>query len=138
MPATTRPCMTRDPQWWDTGNDGNRLAIMLCRICRGCPDNDPRPCGVIRGGVAYGDDSHPRVLCPCGYPAEAWNKNGRDSVQLCRRCQLPDMERYREVIIRWRGRGDTYKSIGLRIAFSADHVSRKYREWTDDREAVPA
>ena len=139
MSTAVRLCRTRNPEWWDTGNDGNRLALALCRLCSGCPDNDPRPCGVIRGAVAYGDDRQPRTLCTCGYPAEAWNKNGRDAVQLCRRCQLPTMDRYREAIIRWRDRGDTYRTIGSRIAFSPDHVRAKYHEWTTDPgEVVPA
>lgn len=147
MPPITRPCQTRNPEWWETGNDGNRLALMLCRICTGCPDNDPRPTGVIRSEVAYGDDSKPRGQCACGYPAEAPipdpAKNpriraGHTIVQPCRRCQLPGIERYREAIIRWRDRGDSYTTIAKRIAFSPDHVSMKYREWTADREAVAA
>jgi hypothetical protein len=139
VPAANRPCETREPEWWDTGDDGNRLALKLCAICPGCFDDDPKPYGVIRRGVPFGDDSKPRALCACGYPAENLNKvKTRNPVQLCRRCQLPSMEPYRAAIIRWRDRGDTYTDIARRIAFSPDHVSKKYREWTADREAVRA
>lgn len=147
QPAPPRPrraCEILPAQWWDTGDDGNRLAIMLCKQCEGCTMDDPNPCGVIRAGVPYADDAHPRALCPCGYPATARipvagkNSYARSSVQLCHRCQPPGIDRYRAAIIRWRDAGEQYGVIAARIAFSPDHVSKKYREWTKDREATPA
>lgn len=54
MPAPKRPCVTLDPEWWDTGDDGNRLALMLCDLCPGCILNDPHPYGVIATSTANG------------------------------------------------------------------------------------
>lgn len=62
-------CLTRPADWWDTADDGARLALMLCSICPArlaCPEDGT--VGVIRGGIAYSDDGERLPLCPCGYP----------------------------------------------------------------------
>lgn len=64
-------CASLPSDWWDLGDPGNRLALALCSVCPAlklCPSGDPEPHGVIRGGVAWGDDGERLPLCPCGYP----------------------------------------------------------------------
>lgn len=71
-------CATRPAEWWDTGDDGNRLALALCRVCPNvvpCAAGDRKPRGVVRAGVVYGDAGE-LPLCGCGYPFLA----------RCRRC----------------------------------------------------
>lgn len=62
-------CAGRPAQWWWTGDDGNRLALALCRACplrASCVDPDPY--GVIVAGVAWSDTGRPLGVCHCGYP----------------------------------------------------------------------
>lgn len=64
-------CRGRPPQWWETGDTGNRLAMTLCRHCpirALCPQLDPEPVGVVHAGVAYDDDGNPCRICECGQP----------------------------------------------------------------------
>lgn len=72
-------CRRLPPEWWESGDDGNRLAMSLCRgACpvRGeCADSEPRSVGVIRAGVAYSDVGTVLRLCPCGRPIIA--RDGR-------------------------------------------------------------
>jgi hypothetical protein len=93
--AVTRPPCTRVPDWWDTGDGGNRLALMICGVCRfrtgtactaGQPD--PQPHGVIRAGVAYNDAGTPLPLCPCGYPQTAYRGG---AIGRCPWCAPPTM-----------------------------------------------
>lgn len=137
-PARRRLCDTRDPEWWATGDDGNRLAILLCAVCPlGCPDNDDQPAGVIRGGKAYSDAGRVHPMCPCGYPAatDAVHKdpdpNKPAPVHLCRRCQTPTIDLWRDVIIRKRAAGMEYKKIAAGgVPFHHDHIRRSYTKWT--------
>jgi hypothetical protein len=63
--------------WWDTGDDGNRLAVLLCAACpirarcadRLSPVGPVGPVGVVCAGVAYDDTGRPAPLCGCGRPA---------------------------------------------------------------------
>jgi hypothetical protein len=62
-------CRTRPPEWWEVPSDGNRLALALCSVCperAGCSDD--QAAGVIRGGVAFGDDGERLPMCSCGRP----------------------------------------------------------------------
>lgn len=66
-------CATRPAQWWDVGDDGNRLALALCRVCpalEGCGARIRQPAGVVLAGVAYGDAGLRLPICHCGYPNE--------------------------------------------------------------------
>jgi hypothetical protein len=64
-------CATQPAEHWDTGNNGNRLALLTCDACPATqcpPTNDPHPHGVIRAGTAYDDTGRPLPRCHCGYP----------------------------------------------------------------------
>lgn len=83
-------CASRPADWWWTGDDGNRLALLLCGVCparagdvcmAGLPDL--RPTGVIRAGVAYGYTGQVLTLCPCGYPVDNYRGG---CVTRCRWC----------------------------------------------------
>ncbi|SCL12817.1 hypothetical protein [Micromonospora inyonensis] len=54
-----RPCVTHDPQWWDTGNAGNPEAIKLCGTCpwqnQCTPADGLDAAGTIRAGIPYDD-----------------------------------------------------------------------------------
>jgi hypothetical protein len=75
--------------YWITGDEGNRLAMGICRRCTGCPDNDPRPHGVIRRGVAYSDAGKVLPICPnCGQPNVGYRGG---EAGLCSTCAVPDI-----------------------------------------------
>lgn len=82
-------CRTRPADWWEVGDDGNRLAIQLCVVA--CPvrdrclRGDPAPHGVIRGGVAYLDTGDRAAVCGCGRPVAP----ARLSSTSCRACDPP-------------------------------------------------
>lgn len=89
-------CSGRPPEWWDTGDPGNRLALALCRVCpvrtgTTCQagEPDPRPAGVIRAAIAYTDR---RGVCPicdrCGYPVDDLPDSRRQR-EGCRNCRTP-------------------------------------------------
>jgi hypothetical protein len=63
-------CRTLPADWWDVGDDGNRLALALCSAC---PVLDRcsagRHHGVIRAGVAWSERGERAEICECGYPA---------------------------------------------------------------------
>lgn len=62
-------CRTRPADWWDLGDDGNRLALAICSVCPvrdRCADDEPA--GVVRAGVAYRDSGEPAQVCRCGRP----------------------------------------------------------------------
>lgn len=130
-------CLDQPADWWDTGDNGNRTALDMCRTCpTGCPNNDPYPHGVIRDGIPYGNNGRPRPLCPCGYPVETDHaKPGADS--RCRRCQTPTIANHRTQIIDMRQTGATFLQIAETVPFSADHIRQKYRDWTS-QEATAA
>lgn len=61
----------RQPDWWTTGDDGNRLARTICltacprrTACRRKPGKASR----IRAGVAHDTTGQPLPTCPCGRP----------------------------------------------------------------------
>ncbi|MFG1872193.1 hypothetical protein [Micromonospora arborensis] len=86
-------CRGLPPEWWDTGDDGNRLALGICGSCpqrvggecrAGLPDR--RPAGVIRAGLPYNDRGIVLPLCACGYPHIAY---AGGAVTACPRCVVP-------------------------------------------------
>jgi hypothetical protein len=82
-------CVRLPAQWWETGDGGNRMAIGICGRCTGCPDDDPKPHGVIRRGVAYSDAGNVVPICPnCGHPNVDYR--GGDP-GLCSGCAVPDI-----------------------------------------------
>ena len=94
MSAPLGLCETRPWEFWETGDPGNRLALALCRVCparRGedcaAGQPDPRPTGVIRGGVAYNERGGRCPICPvCGYPVTDLPDRCRP---VCVRCRVP-------------------------------------------------
>jgi hypothetical protein len=93
---TSLPPCTRMPDWWETGDGGNRLALMVCGRCpfrRGTEctagQPDPQPHGVIRAGVAYSDAGTVLAICPCGYPKP--NSTGGIAPKRCSRCGPPQI-----------------------------------------------
>ena len=84
-------CAGRDPEMWSTGNELNRLAVMVCRRCTGCPPgSDPSPHGVIRQGIAYSDSGNPLPECPNCLAPNVDYAGG--SHGLCRACRVPDVD----------------------------------------------
>lgn len=88
-------CRGLPAQWWETGDDGNRLALTICGHCPARQDNhcraglpDPHPAGVIRAGLAYNDNGVALPLCDCGYPVLAYRGG---PVGSCPRCTVPDV-----------------------------------------------
>jgi hypothetical protein len=91
-------CAGQPTEYWTSlGDDGNRLALAVCRVCP-CrngdqcvgPDvvPDPRPAGVIRAGIAWSDTGKLLPLCDaCGYPVVGYA--GGDVS--CRRCAIPEV-----------------------------------------------
>lgn len=87
----TALCAGRPPQWWSTGDEGNTLAVQICRRCTGCPDDDPRPHGVIRQGVGYSDSGRALPPCSaCGAPNTAYT-GGDPTLKVCARCAVPQV-----------------------------------------------
>lgn len=141
----TRPrplCQGPPPEWWETGDDGNRLALMLCRVCpardgadcnAGLPD--PRPHGVIRAGVPHSEAGNALRICDCGYPAAGQGLDGvRDGT--CLRCAPPPLARWRNDITRWVEQGDSYTAIGRRIGAERTSVRDACRRWGIDRNTT--
>ena len=86
----TALCAGRDPDWWTTGDPGNRLAVMICRRCTSCPGDDPTPHGVIRQGVAYSDTGIALPACSnCGAPNAAY-LGGPAEFSRCDTCATPN------------------------------------------------
>jgi hypothetical protein len=112
---TAQLCHTRPPEYWDSGNAGNRLALLICGQCTGCPEGDPKPHGVIRQGVAYSDEGLPLPPCSnCGAPNLTYT-GGDPSAKVCSTCVdpkvwLPDLRAGRR---RW--------ALALREAGVAAH-----------------
>lgn len=120
-------CVGRPPQWWETGDDNNRLALALCRRCpirqgTHCELKvETRPTGMIVAGVAYSDRREPLQLCLCGYP-----KNG--SRPLCVRCD-PPMDYFRLTIERWMSLGHGTVKIGRWLGYHPDSVKEACQRW---------
>ncbi len=84
-------CVRRPADWWDFGDGGNRLALMICSICpvqQECAREDPEPAGVVRAGVAWTDAGNPAEICPCGYPVVP-KPGPRQVVATCSTCTVP-------------------------------------------------
>lgn len=83
-------CTGRPADWWDTEDDGARLALALCRACpalQECPSGDPHPKGVVRAGNAYSDTGAVLPICPtCGYPQVGYK--GGPVFDTCGRCKV--------------------------------------------------
>lgn len=101
-------CHGRPPEWWDVGDEGNRLARALCRVCpardgdqcdAGQPD--PHPVGVIRAGIPYSDAGDRMPLCPaCRGPLHGYRGGG---LTACTRCAVPDVPiPDPQQVLRWR------------------------------------
>lgn len=89
-------CQTRPPEWWETGDPGNRLAIGLCRVCPGreeCAAGARGEAGVIRAGVAYLERGGVAEICHCGYPDDR-RADYRRSYACCRRCAVPRLRNW--------------------------------------------
>jgi hypothetical protein len=124
----TALCRTRPADWWDTGDDGNRLALLLCSVCPGrttCSEGDPEPHGVIRGGVAWSDAGVRLPLCACGRPAP-----GRAE---CYDCDPPAVRSWadwrapvsrEERICALSASGVSYRAIALEFGLSKSMVAR--------------
>jgi hypothetical protein len=141
--TTPRPCQTRPADWWEYGDAGNRLAVLLCAVCPGCLfPASCRPAGVIVAGRAYDDDGQVHALCECGYPAEAPADRHLTSTskQLCPRCKLPDISLWRGYILRRHHAGHRTTDIARWIPFSYEHVRLTLAKWLREPalEAQPA
>lgn len=91
-------CRTRPVDWWEWGDGGNRLALLLCQVCPvlvECGDpsllgGDPLPTGVIRAGRAWDGMGVAVPLCPCGYPVGRPPMGPRrGDAGLCQGCRVP-------------------------------------------------
>lgn len=147
----TRPlCQGPPAEYWHTGDDGNRLALMLCNSCplrrgmycdAGLPD--PHPHGVVRAGVAYTDEGRALPVCACGYPQTAYL--GGD-VGPCPRCETPDVPiPDPKLVLRWRVRdlynaGLSDKSMGPILHRTPRTILaiRRAQGWTTKRKATSA
>lgn len=107
----TRPPCIRVPDWWDVGDDGNRLALRICFRCplrsgsdcrAGSPD--PQPHGVIRAGVAYSDAGTPLPECRCGYPQTNYVRGGSVPTA-CPWCAVPGTAQVAALVVAARGSG---------------------------------
>jgi hypothetical protein len=144
---TTRICETKPPEWWETGDGGNRLALLLCGACTGCPNTDPRPTGVIRDAVAYNDDGHQLILCDCGYPSNATEKHQREKLRknpnyrpVCDRCKPVPVSFYREEILkRYRNKTMNAQRISYWLGVDPTNVRRLIKKWTaEETQEEPA
>lgn len=90
-------CATRPAEWWETGDDGNRLAVLLCGVCpriKRCPKDVPEPAGVVVAGVAYTDAGVALPTCVCGYPCVGYRGG---PVRACKWCTGVDVRRLERV-----------------------------------------
>ena len=142
MDTTPRPCQTRPADWWEYGDDGNRLAMLLCAVCPGCLfPASCRPAGVIIAGRPYDDNGQVHALCACGYPARAPADRHHNSTktQQCTRCKLPDIGLWREHIMRRHHTGARPADLARYLPFSADHIRKTLGTWLREtaRKAQP-
>ncbi|RLK13300.1 hypothetical protein DER29_4317 [Micromonospora sp. M71_S20] len=95
---TAALCATRPADWWDLGDDGNRLALAICRVCpvqTACAATADREAGVIRAGIAYLERGQVAPICQCGYPDDK-RLDPRRTTVLCRRCHVPNLRAWRQ------------------------------------------
>jgi hypothetical protein len=121
-------CRTRPPEYWETGNAGNQLALLICGRCSGCPDDDPDPHGVIRQGVAFSDFGNPLPPCSnCGAPNTTYT-GGDPSAKRCKRCAepqvwIPDRREMRSLrVLSLSREGLTAKQIAAELGTSLNTV----------------
>ena len=127
---TAQLCRGRPADWWETGDPGNALAVLICGLCAGCPDNDLEPHGVIRRGIAYSDAGKPLPPCSnCAMPNTAFT-GGDASRKRCTSCAdptiaIPDVRLSRQ---RWVGalarRGFTTEQIAAEAGVGVRAVER--------------
>jgi hypothetical protein len=90
-------CETRPPEWWETGDPGNRLAMLLCGVCparQRCADTSTGEYGVVRAGVAYLDCGRVAPICHCGRPIATYR--GRTLSGCCATCRVPTLRAWRQ------------------------------------------
>ena len=124
-------CVGRDSEWWTPNHEQARLAMRICSLCVGCPDNDPKPHGVIRRGVAYSDAGNVLPLCPnCDRPHTGYRGG---ELTLCQMCAVPDVpipsqrgDRYTQIAALARQRL-TDAAIAAQLGMKAEAV-RKIRQ----------
>lgn len=135
-------CRDKPSEWWETDNDGARLALALCSVC---PERWPcdigREFGVIRAGTAWNQAGIPAGRCDCGYPLPFDAETGERSD--CFRCmprittRIPRVRRRRMVeprvevqgtrderIFALHRQGFTYRQIGFEYGVSKTMVGR--------------
>lgn len=88
-------CRGRPPEWWDTADDGARLALAICSVCpvAGWCATDQES-GVVRAGVAWTAAGDRAALCSCGYPAPGARR------AKCSRCDPPAPADWRPAVDR--------------------------------------
>lgn len=132
---TAELCATRPAEFWDSLNDGARLAIAICGPCPGratCLD-DEKPAGVIRAGIAFDDFGKPFPLCAtCGYP-----RPGRSDTR-CRRCDVPTLGRWKNDMARWHADGVADEQAGSWIGATSKEIrdTRRIRSNSKRRVSV--
>lgn len=133
----TALCHGLPHEWWWTGDDGNRLAMAICRRCPTAPrcrEGDPYPHGVLRAGVAYTDDGRAMSECAtCGYPRRANHGPKTYQPDTCPRCELPPLVRFRNDIERWAAAGIPNRVIAGRVGATRDQVADAQRDWRSRR-----
>jgi hypothetical protein len=90
-------CETRPTDWWETGDEGNRLALLLCGVCPArvrCAETSTGEYGVVRAGVAYQDDGRVAAICDCGQPIDTYR--GRTLSGCCGWCRVPLVKAWRQ------------------------------------------
>lgn len=130
MPAglDLRPCVTHDPQWWDTGNENNADAIAHCRTCpwqeQCAPANGRDAAGTIRNGIPYDDYGRPAPTCTtCGGPIVDSRTN-----PACINGHGGLVADHHHTIGRMLNQGATWQQIADRIGFNPHSVSRYWRQ----------
>jgi hypothetical protein len=124
-----RLCARLPSAWWDLGDDGNRHALMICRVCpfeRACEAGDPEPHGIIRAGRAYADNGRVLPICVCGYPHAVTRVYPGTR---CPRCRMPRLDQFAADIKRWAARGDTFSAMGRRIGADRHNVRDALKRW---------
>ncbi len=124
-------CRGLDPEMWWTGDSRNRLAVLICGQCEGCPDDDPTPAGVIRRGVAYSDSGKPLPQCACGTPCAGY----LGGTVKCKSCieptvPIPHVNRERASwMVRLHERGLPDEQIAVEAGITAHRVKEARREY---------
>lgn len=134
-------CRTTPPEYFYTGDDGNRLALMLCEACPARTDvtcsaglPDPRPHGVIRAGIAYSEAGYPLGICDCGYPFVTGH-GGPNT--LCHRCD-PPLAWFRLTITYWaEDKGYGAKRIARQLGYHPTSVRQAMAKWGITRNDIP-